>query len=174
MVGISRYLPYRYRRKTRSVLSVSIIWREPLKKLAGAPFFLRRGGLGPLFVHFALLLKKKRNSPPPPPPPLPVLPAAVLPPMTPRGRQAAKLAAATALPRLPPPPPCYRHRRAADAAVAALPLPSPCCRCRCRPARPCKKPIFNRKKPFINCYCFYIRLQYQRLRGGKWRERLKL
>jgi hypothetical protein len=30
--------------------------------LAGAPFFLRRGGLGPLFVHFALLLKKKRNS----------------------------------------------------------------------------------------------------------------
>jgi hypothetical protein len=30
--------------------------------LAGAPFFLRRGGLAPLFVHFALLLKKKRNS----------------------------------------------------------------------------------------------------------------
>jgi hypothetical protein len=30
--------------------------------LAGAPFFPRRGGLGPLFVHFALLLKKKRNS----------------------------------------------------------------------------------------------------------------
>jgi hypothetical protein len=27
--------------------------------LAGAPFFLRRGGLGPLFVHFTLLLKKK-------------------------------------------------------------------------------------------------------------------
>jgi len=41
---------------------VSKIWWEPLKKLAGAPFFLRRGGLGPLFVHFALLLKKKRNS----------------------------------------------------------------------------------------------------------------
>ena len=61
-VGISRYLPYRYRRKTRSVFSVSKFWREPLKKLAGAPFFPRRGGLGPLFVHFALLLKKKRNS----------------------------------------------------------------------------------------------------------------
>ena len=61
-VGISWYLPYRYRRKTRSVFSVSKFWREPLKKLAGAPFFLRRGGLGPLFVHFALLLKKKRNS----------------------------------------------------------------------------------------------------------------
>ena len=61
-VGISRYLPYRYRRKTRSVFSVSKNWREPLKKLAGAPFFPRRGGLGPLFVHFALLLKKKRNS----------------------------------------------------------------------------------------------------------------
>jgi len=61
-VGISRYLPYRYRRKTRSVFSVSKIWREPLKKMAGAPFFIRRGGLGPLFVHFALLLKKKRNS----------------------------------------------------------------------------------------------------------------
>jgi len=60
--GISRYLPYRYRRKTRSVFSVSKIWREPLKKMAGAPFFIRRGGLGPLFVHFALLLKKKRNS----------------------------------------------------------------------------------------------------------------
>ena len=30
-----------------------------LKKLAGAPFFLRRGGLGPLFVHFALLMEKK-------------------------------------------------------------------------------------------------------------------
>jgi hypothetical protein len=26
---------------------VSKIWREPLIKLAGAPFFLRRGGLGP-------------------------------------------------------------------------------------------------------------------------------
>ena len=60
-VGISRYLPYRYRRKTRSVFSVSKLWREPLKKLAGAPFFLRRGGLGPLFVGFALLLKKKRE-----------------------------------------------------------------------------------------------------------------
>ena len=58
-VGISRYLPYQYRRKTRSVFLVSKLWREPLKKLAGAPFFLRRGGLGPLFVHFALLLKKK-------------------------------------------------------------------------------------------------------------------
>jgi hypothetical protein len=39
----------------------SKFWRESLKKLAGAPFFLRRGGLGPLFVNFALLLKKKRN-----------------------------------------------------------------------------------------------------------------
>jgi hypothetical protein len=33
--------------------SVSIfgikLWREPLKKLAGAPFFPRRGGLGSLF-----------------------------------------------------------------------------------------------------------------------------
>jgi len=38
---------------------VSKIWREPLKKLAGAPFFLRRGDIGPLFVHFTLLLKKK-------------------------------------------------------------------------------------------------------------------
>jgi hypothetical protein len=38
--------------------SVSI----PFKKLAGTPFFPRRGGLGPLFVHFTLLLKKKRNS----------------------------------------------------------------------------------------------------------------
>ena len=46
-------------RKTRSVFSVSKLWREPLKKLAVAPFFLRRGGLGPLFVHFTLLLKKK-------------------------------------------------------------------------------------------------------------------
>jgi len=57
-VGISRSLPYRYRRKTRSVFSVSKNWRETLKKLAGAPFFPRRGGLGPLFVHFTLLLKK--------------------------------------------------------------------------------------------------------------------
>jgi len=31
--------------------------------LAGAPFFLRRGGIGPLFVHFALLLKKKQGIP---------------------------------------------------------------------------------------------------------------
>jgi hypothetical protein len=61
-VGISRYLPYRYRRKTWSVFSVSKLWRELLNKLVGAPFFLRRGGLGPLLVHFALLLKKKRNS----------------------------------------------------------------------------------------------------------------
>jgi hypothetical protein len=44
------------------VFSVSKLWQEPLKKLAGAPFFLRRGGLGQLFVHFALLSKKKRNS----------------------------------------------------------------------------------------------------------------
>ena len=50
-----------HRRKTR-VFSVSKLWWEPLKKLAGAPFFLRRGGPGPLFVHFTLLLKKKRNS----------------------------------------------------------------------------------------------------------------
>jgi len=42
LVGIS---PYRYQRETRSVFSVSKIW--PLKKLAGAPFFLRRGGFGP-------------------------------------------------------------------------------------------------------------------------------
>ena len=61
-VGISRYLQYRYQRKTMTVFSVSKLWREPLKKLSGSPFFLRRGGLGPLFVHFALLLKKKRNS----------------------------------------------------------------------------------------------------------------
>jgi hypothetical protein len=31
--------------------------------MAGAPFFLRRGGLRPLFVHFALLLKKKKEFP---------------------------------------------------------------------------------------------------------------
>jgi hypothetical protein len=43
-VGISRYLPYR----SRSVFLVNTL-AEPLKKLAGAPFFLRRGGLGPLF-----------------------------------------------------------------------------------------------------------------------------
>jgi hypothetical protein len=51
-VGISWYLPYRYQRKTWSVFSVSKHWREPRKKLAGAPFFPRRGDLGPLFVHF--------------------------------------------------------------------------------------------------------------------------
>ena len=61
-VGISWYYQYQYQRISRSVFSVSKLWREPLKKLVGAPFFLRRGGLGPLFVHFALLLKKKRNS----------------------------------------------------------------------------------------------------------------
>jgi hypothetical protein len=61
-VGNSRYYQYQYQRISRSVFLVSKLWREPLKKLAGAPFFLRRGGLGPLFVHFALLLKKKRNS----------------------------------------------------------------------------------------------------------------
>ena len=51
-----------YQRISRSVFLESKLWREPLKKMAGAPFFLRRGGLGPLFVHFALLLKIKRNS----------------------------------------------------------------------------------------------------------------
>ena len=61
-VGISRYLPYRYQRKTWSVFSVSKNWRDPLKKFAGAPFYPRMGGLSPLFVHLALLLKKKRNS----------------------------------------------------------------------------------------------------------------
>jgi hypothetical protein len=40
---------------------LSKIWREPLKTMAGAPFFLRKGGPGPLFVHFALLLKKKKE-----------------------------------------------------------------------------------------------------------------
>jgi len=29
--------------------------------LAGAPFFLRRGGIGPLFVHFSLLLLKNKK-----------------------------------------------------------------------------------------------------------------
>jgi hypothetical protein len=48
-------------REYLGLYSVSKLWREPLKKLAGAPFFLRRGGLGPLFVGFALLLKKKRE-----------------------------------------------------------------------------------------------------------------
>jgi len=61
-VGISWYLPYRYQRKTWSVFLASKFWREPFKKLAGAPFFLRRGGLGPRSVHFTLLLKKKMNS----------------------------------------------------------------------------------------------------------------
>jgi hypothetical protein len=60
--GISWYLPYRYRRKTRSVFSVSKLWWEPLKKLAGAPFFLRWGGLDLLFVHSPSFVKKKRNS----------------------------------------------------------------------------------------------------------------
>ncbi len=60
--GISRYYQYQYQRISRSVRSVSKFWLEPLKKLAVAPFFLRRGGFGPRFVHFALLLKKKRNS----------------------------------------------------------------------------------------------------------------
>jgi hypothetical protein len=52
---------HRYRRKTRSVFLVSKLWLEPLKKLAGAPFFPRRGASAP-FLYFALLLKKKRNS----------------------------------------------------------------------------------------------------------------
>jgi hypothetical protein len=38
---------------------VSKLWREPLKKLAGAPFFLRRGGLGPLFEHRPPFEEKK-------------------------------------------------------------------------------------------------------------------
>jgi len=41
---------------------VSKIWREPLKKLAGAPF-LKKGGLRPPFVHFPLLLKRKKGFP---------------------------------------------------------------------------------------------------------------
>jgi hypothetical protein len=46
----------RYFRYQKFGGSPSKNWREP-------PFFLRRGGAGPLFVHFTLLLKKKRNSP---------------------------------------------------------------------------------------------------------------
>ncbi len=41
-VGISRYLPYQYRRKTRSV-------HFGIKKGAIAPFFPQKGGNGPLF-----------------------------------------------------------------------------------------------------------------------------
>ena len=63
MVGIGRYflvftIPIP-KENSVSIFLVSKLWREPLKNMAGAPFFLRRGGLGPLFVHFALLLKKK-------------------------------------------------------------------------------------------------------------------
>jgi hypothetical protein len=32
------------------------------QKIGGSTLFPKKGGLGPLFVHFALLLKKKRNS----------------------------------------------------------------------------------------------------------------
>jgi hypothetical protein len=39
-VGISRYLPYRYRRKTRSV-------QFGIKKGAVPPFFLKRGAMAP-------------------------------------------------------------------------------------------------------------------------------
>jgi hypothetical protein len=31
------------------------------QKIGGSPLFHKKGGGGPLFVHFALLLKKKRN-----------------------------------------------------------------------------------------------------------------
>jgi hypothetical protein len=41
-VSISRYLPYRHRRKTRSVHS-------GIEKGAIAPFFPQKGGNGPLF-----------------------------------------------------------------------------------------------------------------------------
>jgi hypothetical protein len=63
LVGIGRYF---------SVITIPIpkgnsVSNFGIKNLAGAPqkiggsapFFLRRGGLGPRFVHFALLLKKK-------------------------------------------------------------------------------------------------------------------
>jgi hypothetical protein len=47
-----RYLPYRYQQKSRLV-------HFSIKILAGAPFFLQKGGLGPLLEHSAPLLREK-------------------------------------------------------------------------------------------------------------------
>jgi len=33
------------------------------QKIGGSPVFPKKGGIGPLFVHFALLLKKKKEFP---------------------------------------------------------------------------------------------------------------
>ncbi len=53
-VGISRYLPYRYRRKTRSV-------HFGIKKGAIAPFFPQKGGNSPLFDEDSPPFKEKRG-----------------------------------------------------------------------------------------------------------------
>jgi len=51
-VGISRYLPYRYRRKTRSV-------HFGIKKGAVPPFFLKRGAMAPFLRRSTPFWKKR-------------------------------------------------------------------------------------------------------------------
>ncbi len=54
-VSISWYLPYQYRRKTRSV-------QFGIKKGVIAPFFPQKGGNDPLFKELCPLLRKKRGN----------------------------------------------------------------------------------------------------------------
>ncbi len=53
-VGISRYLPYRYQQKTRSV-------QFGIKKGAIAPFFPQKGSNGPLFKELCPPFEEKRG-----------------------------------------------------------------------------------------------------------------
>jgi hypothetical protein len=65
LVGISRYLPYQYRRKYRSV-HFGIIFLAgtpfPLKKGALAPFLRKKGAPAPFLILPAPLSRKKRSS----------------------------------------------------------------------------------------------------------------
>ncbi len=61
-VGISRYLPYRYRRKSRSVhFGIIFLVGNPisLKKGAKAPFLRKKGALAPFLIQPAPLFRKK-------------------------------------------------------------------------------------------------------------------
>jgi hypothetical protein len=65
LVGISWYLPYRYRRKSRSVhFGIIFLAGTPfsLKKGALAPFLRKKGGTGPLFDTASPPFVEKRSS----------------------------------------------------------------------------------------------------------------
>ena len=56
--GITNTIP---KENSVSIFGIKKLAGAP-QKIGGSPLFPKKGGIGPLFVYFALLLEKKRNS----------------------------------------------------------------------------------------------------------------